>query len=535
MWISSVYANSTYTPTTNDIGNSVYLKNGETTINGWNFSMIDFLRSNNTFLNGIIYGWNNNKLYITCTNGYITSLSWYNSSSNIIPTTTPYTWQQEQVVLSVLSWNFKNITLKCNPFTSPIKDIEEKTININYNTISKSTNSPYTTLNLSTPTNPEITGQDIKNKLSSAKDIKTQPTFVDILFLQLKTIWNLSDSVLNQNSNLNLANLFKNTSKFKNYSNWINKFSAYTTKKEFQDAFTWAIWLKDVWIAQDVIKWLYDCTLNNNCKGSIKFKHGITDKYSTYSLDEISHTLYSKTNNILTSSINYYSNLQKTCSNSSNSISDTFLKTQAQNICNKLFTDQVDPNNLQNYDLGYSLWVRVRNLQTIKNTIPTSWLNLKGVFNIYWELDNLTLGTNKATIIESIKNTPSLTGKYEKIRKIFKKDLEEISNKKVEDSKFKTILETNVKILEPDNFIIKEIKDQNKNIDFTNKDDFEIISTENWSTIVKLKWMNLNTTNISSLKDLAKLPEYSDKVKIIFKEKKWTWKDSVWLYEEKDW
>jgi hypothetical protein len=100
--------------------------------------------------------------------------------------------------------------------------------------------------NITDGAKPSISEQDISDKLKAGKDISSQPTFIDVLYLQLDLISNLSDSLLLEKPNLAFSGLFLNDSDFQNYNKWLDKFSAYNTKKEFQDAFSGAITLKDI-------------------------------------------------------------------------------------------------------------------------------------------------------------------------------------------------------------------------------------------------------------------------------------------------
>jgi len=461
-------------------------------------NQVSFEKRNNIFLKNDIYNSSSRKIEITCKNGYIVKIE--RSGTNNKKT---YTWQQEQAILSYdyYSNSYKNaVTLKCKPIAQPSKKLSENKIDINYQTISTPKNDPFESLSLSKDDeNWNILDEDVQEKLVAWKDISTQPSFTDILFLQLKTISNLSDSALEQNSNFDFKKLFQNNTEFEKYNKWIDKFSTFDTKKDFEDAFSGTITLKDVWISQDVIAWLYKCINNNHCLHTIQFKHNINDDYDVYSLDEISKTLYSGSNNILDESISYYSNLKNTCS--SDSISDNYLKTQVDSICNKLLENEKNVNNPELYDLGYSLWLRVENLQNIKNNIPASWLNLKWIFNIYRELNNLTLGTNKIAIVDSIKNTSSLTGQYEKLRKIFAKDVEELQAKKIGNTEsnmetqqqFQTALEA----LTPWTALYEAVKNEKPDINLLDKWNYEI---NNW--VVQIKWVSVNNnTNSMSNND----------------------------------
>jgi len=179
------------------------------------------------------------------------------------------------------------------------------------------------------------------------------------------------------------------------------------------------------------------------------------------------------------------------------------------------------------------LWKRVKNLKNINSNIPLSWLNLKWIFNIYWELDNLTLGTAKASIVKSIKNTSSLTWQYDKLKNILKIDLKELNNKKVGDNPFimkkQAIIQTAMKALTPWSTLNKAVKSQNPTVNLFDDNHFSVSA---W--ITSIKWVSVKNVNIYKLKDLAKNSAYSNKVKIIFQSYWWSYKNSIWFYEEND-
>jgi len=311
MWISSVYANSSYAPTTDDISKSaIYLEDWPTTIHTWDFAQINFYKVNNTFLTDTIWGWSNGQLFVTCKNGYITSLSWYDGYSTSI-LLSPYTWQQEQVVLWVTGTNisgWKKITLKCNPIEDPVWIIDDMTdIDTNddiVENVSAFSNAPthfaISKMKIMTSSQPNISTDDVKKYFEPWSWINFQPSFTDIVFLQIKVIWNLNRTLRNTKTAYKFKNLFSTDDKFKNYRNWIKKFWKFTDKDGFIDAFSGSIWLKDIWIAQDIIAGQINCLKNNNCNHSIIIKHSITDNFKTYSLNELSN-LFVWTDNIVSS------------------------------------------------------------------------------------------------------------------------------------------------------------------------------------------------------------------------------------------
>ncbi len=480
-------------------------------------SSLEYISINNYGNSGIVSWDVYDKITIECKNWYIDLIKWYKTTSSPnFEDLDLLSDSIEKVNLSAKTndtWDNGFTVIKCNPITQPSKKLSENKLDINYQTISID---PKTLENFNISNSNiswwYLSPDAVKNELSAWKNKDKQPTFVNILYLQLKTISNLSDSMMEEKNNPEFSELFQNTNdknyNFTWYNIWLNKFEKYQTKKDFQDAFSWAITLKDVWIAQDVIAGIYDCIENNHCKHSIVFHHKILDKYDTYSLDEIENQLYVFKNNtlpvaapvhgpvhgpsnnkkdILTYSIDYYSRLENECN--SNNVNDDFLKKQIINICNKLKTAQIDSDSPEKFNLWYSLWIRVKNLQNIANNIPTSWLNLKWVFNIYWELNHLTLGTNKIEVIKKIKKENDVDKQYEIFKKIFKKEAEEIKDGATNNNiiRDRNIIQTIIKVLTPWTTLNQVVKSQKSDIDLFDINNF-IIS--NW--VVQIKWLSIN-------------------------------------------
>ena len=385
---------------------------------------------NNSFLVNDISN-NSNNINITCKNGYISSII-----GNSL-----WTWQQEFAIMSYikvwvgLTWT---IDISCKPIAQPARAVKDT--DIDFVTIEQK--NAFTEKFPVTAEGLSITTTDIQSKFTPKKNIDNQPSFTDIVYLQLDLIWDLSSSLINTKTGFDFKNLFKTDQDFKNYNTWLEKFGNYTTKKDFIDAMSWDITLKDVWVAQDVIKWLYKCANKDKCTNVITLQKDPTSKYETYSLDDLQKTLYLSWGNILDDSITYYNYLSWTCSNLS-TITDAFLKKQTQNICTNILKTNVndaDEEDVENYNLGYALWQRVKNLQTLKANFATlkTGVNLLGVYNTYYELTNLNVWVYKLSHIKKAKKETDLTGQYETIRKIFTKEKKDIEDKKkVKDSDWK--------------------------------------------------------------------------------------------------
>jgi len=429
----------------------------------------------------------NSQISIKCKNWYLVNIG--NNG------TYTYTWDWQQSEVTVFNPS-KTLTLTCKPIGQPVKKL--KNTNINYQTTEQK-NWDWGPSFPATLRKPNITSDDIV-KFKSKQDIDNQPSFTDVVYLQLEVIWNLSDSLINTKSAFDFSQLFKITShtwyNFTWYNMWLDKFWNYTNKKDFIDAMSGAITLKDIWVAQDVIKWLYDCVNNNHCNWSINFQHNILDKYQTYSLDNIQKTLYLKTDdNVLDDAIKYYNYLSTTCNNLS-SIQDDFLKKQTQNICNEIVKQNVDTTNqkdLDNYNLGYGLWQRVKNLKIMKDHFKTlwTWVNILGIYNTYYELTKLNLWVNKLSNVKKVENEVNSDKQYESIRKIFVKEKKYVADKKIikdNSLKKKVKIKAMNDVFTPwsvMNKAVQTISNFNPNIDIT-------VVTTNWKSMVSVNWWNFD-------------------------------------------
>ena len=461
----------------------------------WDSTKVALETSYNNFLTNEIRNVSRKNITITCKNWFITKITGY--------------WSREwKTTQAILSYNYdpnhnkyKNtITLICKPITQPEKVLEQNVVNANYQTVSKKNTDPFSQpYYLSTSSDPKIDQNKVKQHLLPWKDIKSQPTFVNILFLQLQTIWNLSNTLLTKNPNIEFKNLFSSSTSFNNYTQWINKFKNYSNLNDFVNAFTWTVWLKDIWIANDVINWLLRCLNTNNCNWVISFQHNPLDKFDVYKFAEIENTLYQKpgNQNILSWAIIFYQNLKNICENPPRVNWDNFLTNQIKYTCNALLSWEIDSANqsqITNFQLWYALWVRIKNLNNIKENIPADWINLKWIYNIFWELNNLTLWTQKIEIIKKVTEEPTLTWKYEEFKKIFNIDLKEIEKHKIGNNeeliKRWNIINTTLKALTPGTTLHKNIKSNKPNLNLIDESNFDVID---WKT--KIKWISYTDDN----------------------------------------
>ncbi len=510
-WVS--FAKSVSITSINE-GDTVMLDEGVNTISKTNNnSLYPFIPSSN-YLSKPLYG-KNVDIKITCKNWLITQIAWVTNpgytQEKII--TINLGWVSSLVLWQYNNWSYDNnfAVLECKPITNPVKELIKNTVDINYQSISQKENSfeDEFPLSLVNPT-ATISAWDIHEKLVAWKSIHNQPTFVDVLFLQLWLISNLSDSILISNPNILFTWMFANNS-FKDYSNWLNKFSKFSNKKAFQDAFSGAITLKDIWIAQDVILWLYKCLNDNDCSNNIKFKHSITNKYDSYTMEEIEGILYKNSKNIIDYAISYYSKMKSTCSPSHiNSISDVFVKTQVKGLCKQLVANNIftlsDPNLI---NLWYWLGLRVKNLKSIKSSIWTEWLNLRWIFNVYREMDDLSLGTNWLNIISKVQESNNRSNQVNLLKKIVSKSLDEIQKNKLSNlsnaNKLFLISEAQLKLLD----MLKSKNNYNNNDTY---DTLPVFDVSKYKILdkgrVKIKWLIISV-------DTSKLNTKSDDISSI--------------------
>jgi len=483
----------------------IILDEGENTISKNDATTHLFIpnSTNSTNPNPQAIFWGNNDIEIECKNWYFANVVWGNSGgdngSNRSFDFSPYMVDTLDLWKNP-GWNNTFAKIKCKPITSPVELV--KAPDINYETIN--TSDPFSSGFSISKDNIVIDWEDIQSQLAPNTEISNQPTFLDVLYLQLKTISYLNNSLLLKNPDANISDLFyKNDSvdKFDEYSRWINKFSFYDTKKQFQDAFSGAVTLKDVWIAQDVISGLYTCLNNEDfatnpdaCKGIINFK-SVDKKTDVYKLKEIEDKLYGDDeNSILNTSMVYYDRLKDTCSNINTT--DTFIKTQLEWMCNLLLSDVDDISTETSFDLWYALETRLENLNNIKENIPQGGLNLKWIYNVYWELNNLTLWNEKLEIVDKIKNETDLQKQYELLNKAISEDVDELSSLKVLDSDLLQKANLLKEIINIDN---KDILDTVSDTNILNYDNVDLIEDNDGKKSLKVGDVILSMTDYELL------------------------------------
>jgi len=512
-WFSQDLGNKIINSTTEDV---FYLHEGVNEIKApyveekkWIFKIWweDAINDNNyktLWLKGNVNfaSYNGSKLIIRCQDGKITDVwsTFTNNCSALIQkpdwytSEICYTWglQIDKVVLTILSgwfW-FSNIKwyvyLKCLPTDKPEK-VVETIANLNYQTVlSKADNPFWDVFSISLQKQDKsIPISEIIQKMAPKKQIRNQPTFAQILYLQLKTIWNLTESLKLSKENFSFSGLFFPWD-YEKYQAWLEKFSKFWSLEEMVNALSWAITLKDIWVAQDVVRGLLKCANDNNCNWVINFQcDDINSKFCFYKMENMEKQIL-KNNWLIDEFVKYYNDLKDKCS--SNWEADNFVKTQIDWVCQLLLKDSISDIDDQSLaDLWYALWIRVKNLQNIKNWVSNSWLNLLWVYNVYWEVNNLTLGTYKINVVKKVKNVKNEKKKIKVLKKIVVKDLKELKDFKISDEtnlfKKKAIYKTMMEILDVNDPLYDEAK--NKDFNIFNFKNYEV--SENW--IVNIVWL----------------------------------------------
>ncbi len=503
VWIS--FADDTTDQIKNaSTGDIITLDDGENEI--WNVSLGSYSRNiNKTNRNQAINWTNLSNSNIECKNWQIINIwtnmnnpDWKNTSYLNKNTESPL-----NKLVAIKGTSEMSITLKCDYiWKKPTKKFSRT--NLNYQNIQEKTqqiwwlwNEPFPATKYKSKIEKEDT-----DKFKSKQNIDNQPSFIDIVYLQLQVIWDIAESIETTNESFDFENLFDTNDDFNNYNSWLDKFDNYNTKQEFIDAASWAVTLKDLWVANYVVNWLYDCANNNNCNDSIDFWWiNPVNKYENYTLKDIDSLLYKNTKNTIKEAITYYNNLSSSCNDLSN-ITDTFLKAQTEKLCKKILSNNLDETNeleFENYNLGYGLWQRIENLETIKNNIPKDGINLLGIYNIYYELTNLNLWTNKLSNIKKATKEKDTDKQYESIRKIFQKEKQSIQvDRKINDYKWKKWKKkaTFAKVLTPWDIIHERLKD-NENLDIDK--DVDIVQTSDWNNLTILNWTEVLGQNIADI------------------------------------
>lgn len=256
----------------------------------------------------------------------------------------------------------------------------------------------------------KIDEEDLKD-FQKGKAVEYQPNFVDILYLQLKIISNLYDSIQTLNSWMDFSSIFQ-PGQYSRYTDWIEKFTYNNNLQDFRDSFSGSVTLKDIGIAQDIIVGLTKC-LNDilswaiSCNGYIRIKHSPLDKFSFYRLVDIVKQIYDSWTDtgLLVDSIKLYNKSANICGEENiNSIEDKNLKDIVKKYCVKLYSQLSDEDLADDYNIGYYIASRVENLnQLITGFLNPENVNMLWIFNFYYELNNLIKGIKKTIIIKEIK------------------------------------------------------------------------------------------------------------------------------------
>jgi hypothetical protein len=361
------------------------------------------------------------KLIIRCQDGKITDI--WTTYTGICSAVTKkvdwyknwkicYTWwlQLNQVVLTVLSgglWdnNIKRyVYLKC-PSPTELNDILSTFGMKEYDVVSKDFYDLAKSFD-----DWKIDNEDLKD-FQKGEAVEYQPNFVDILYLQLKTISNLYDSIQTLNSGIDFSSIFQ-PGQYSRYTGWMAKFTYNDDLQDFRDSFSGSITLKDIGVAQDVIVGLTKC-LNDvldwatSCNGYIKITHNPLDKFSFYKLVDIVRQIYNSWTNagLLVDSIKLYNKSASICSEENiNSIEDEDLKSAVSNYCVKLYSQLSDEGLIDDYQIGYYLFNRIENLEKLKKSFSEyNKVNILGIENFYYEVNNIAKGLKKVAFLEKGK------------------------------------------------------------------------------------------------------------------------------------
>lgn len=233
------------------------------------------------------------------------------------------------------------------------------------------------------------------NKLSNESP-KSQPTFVDVAILQLRTVQNLEES-LKYFDISDIKVLFQNNDSYSNYLRWENKFTWYENREEFVNAFTGYVNLKDIWIWTDIINWL-SCKLLNELNSSDCSFQKITvksydNKLDFYSLKYIIENI----SEIIDNYVSIYEILEK-INDESNNIWDENTRNYLSNYLSKIFDEweNIDWDREKIWDY---LTARINNLQTIILNIDEQDMNLRWLYNIYLQINQASIWIKKVSSI----------------------------------------------------------------------------------------------------------------------------------------
>ncbi|MBS8122130.1 hypothetical protein, partial [Candidatus Vampirococcus lugosii] len=246
------------------------------------------------------------------------------------------------------------------------------------------------------------------NKLSNESP-KSQPTFIDVAILQLRTVQNLEGS-LKYFDISDIKVLFQNNDSYNNYLRWENKFTGYQNRQEFVDAFTGYVNLKDVGIGTDIINGL-SCKLLDELESSDCSFQKITvksydNKLDFYSLKYIIENILE----IIDNYVSIYKKLEK-INDELDNIGDENTRNYLSNYLSKIF-DEGENIDGDREKIGDYLTARINNLQTIIFNIDEQDMNLRGIYNIYLQINHASIGIKKVSSIYK----PMIQGNEKKLR-----------------------------------------------------------------------------------------------------------------------
>lgn len=261
----------------------------------------------------------------------------------------------------------------------------------------------------------KITDTDVQNFFISKP--KLQPTFADVIYLQLKTI----NSLISSLSGIwitNVSSLFDPIS-YSDYNKWTDHFAWFNSKIDFVDAVNSWITLKDIWIANDIVLGLSDrlsCEYKTKwlCASKvIKIRKSYKDRFSFYKLEDINKQIFSTDtdNTVWENLIDIYSQLLD-LTNSLSSISDQNIKSMATKFLVDLLTEDIsDLSDGKKAEIWYAVSLRINNIKKIKSNIlnqENKTLNLLWVYNFYFEMNNASKWIKKWVVYNQYLDSNNL-------------------------------------------------------------------------------------------------------------------------------
>lgn len=342
----------------------------------------------------------------------------------------------------------------------------------------------------------EFSSWDVQDKFLTPKpDI--QPTFSDILYLQLRSMTNLISSLdkLWIGSD-KFKDLFFDSNYYNDYLSWIKHFWWFETKQEFVDAMVWWITLKDIWVANDIILWL---SQRLECEYSwlivcdtikVKISKSYSKKFDFYTMDDIVNQLFSKTNQhtIWDTYLWLYNDILSLTWTIS-WISDQNQKSQAMKFLSFLLTENInDLESNDHIDVWYAMSQRIKNLEMMKQKIISDIqedekFNILWLYNFYFEVNNISKWTQKAVMYKSSIQNWELT--WFLMTQISSQDQEEITLIKWDVVDMPKINEIDLNL---------EIIEQMRSI-------LNIDPDAQWEEKIKFIWWTIDYDKIKTYKD----------------------------------